>query len=167
MKKLLVLALVLSIATVANAALTLTLSATEVGIGEAIDLGINNSVAGTDGLYVAYLALLDDGSIATWTGTHVLGANAIPEISISYWGYDPEYGEDNIEVINSNPALYPSLPAGKTVDFGLEGVAEGTVTILLYDEGFVEIDSVSVEVIPEPATMLLLGLGGLLIRRKK
>jgi hypothetical protein len=46
----------------------------------------------------------------------------------------------------------------------------GDVTVTLYETDFVNsepIDSVIIHQIPEPATVMLLGLGGLLLRRRK
>ena len=53
-----------------------------------------------------------------------------------------------------------------TVDFTGDATGED-LTVQLWDAGFNVIDSYTLEGIPEPATMLLLGLGGLLLRRRK
>ncbi len=52
-----------------------------------------------------------------------------------------------------------------TATITLEGIGSRTVTNEFWHAGTV--DSATITVVPEPATMVLLGLGGLLLRRRK
>jgi len=179
MKKLLVLALVLSIATVANAVMepmhftvdgTATTSAT-VSVGGTVMIGVTIGTTGNEAMYKGRLALLDvapDG-LGEWTGVSSIKppTATIANASVTYEGYDSLYTEDLWLFVNTEAALHSELTGGLGFEFGYKALGTGEVSILLYDENYNVMETLVIEQIPEPATMLLLGLGGLLIRRKK
>jgi hypothetical protein len=183
MKKLLVLALVLAVGSMASAAL---------------------SIGGYDGSPLkpsdeVILSIVGDGSIAEPTnvfltvefagginGGAVVWASANPTASfyLDKAALDDAFGMDSVEAfraqlgkqgindvasanIASTAAPHPALE-GLLVDgivFHCAGPEDAIVT--LYDANFGILDQVVIDQVPEPASMLLLGLGGLFLRRRK
>jgi hypothetical protein len=188
MKKLLALVLVLGMASMANAALTLSVSRDggqtyEPGVSsdiyllpsETIWIGIGND-ASPQGGWVAAPGIPAPGGVVSelgeWTGNvQIYSPPAIAGASATwvkeYWGavyYDLDYWS----LINAEPTTTPSEPG---VAFGLEFhcLAPGDVDIVV---GAGPLDNpeaiLTIHQIPEPMTMALLGLGGLaLIRRRR
>ncbi len=84
-----------------------------------------------------------------------------------------EYGMDPeptfywlIECVYPGPGYY-SLGLAPLFGIPLKCTAEGPVTVIVYDAwDFEEMISMTINQVPEPATLTLLGLGGLLIRRR-
>lgn len=95
-----------------------------------------------------------------------IGSGAGPDGSVGRysevgWGYGYEIYDVQFSGTN---------PGGTVAVFRFHCVAEGDVTISLYNSSgdFVTPDDrIIIHQIPEPATIALLGLGGLLLRRKK
>ncbi len=165
MKKLLVLALVLGLAGAANAGLV-EVDATKINPGETATF----SVVSPEG----------EGNWAGWleistTGTGDLGPLTLTakapvgeadtfvkgEAELGYGGWY------QFSIVSTNPGNQPVPGVQATMTFsGAEG---DTGTVTLWDAtGAVAIqDPVTVEVIPEPMTLGLLGLGGLFLRRRK
>jgi hypothetical protein len=175
MKKLLVLALVLSMATLANAALTLTIS------------GPDTLAVGATGTYtVSYSGatiLGSDVDIVSDLGT-IGGGVAITtnrDAGLDLIGPNPQGGNYEIAVINDVAATDFGAPF-QLYSFTLSttGVAAGSVAhISLIDNAQLDLDwdqimggamgtkAVTIgSTIPEPITMTLLGLGGLFLRRR-
>jgi hypothetical protein len=78
---------------------------------------------------------------------------------------DPGYGL----TVAMSPGGIPPVAAGPqfNFDYSYSGdLAEGT-TISLYVDPYFAVLADSVQIIPEPMTVMLLGLGGLLLRRRK
>jgi hypothetical protein len=189
MKKLLVLALVLSLATMANAALTLQINVTggvenpdgSYTLMPSDHLTIAISTPGgvlTDADQGDYLMLSDVGlgaisggvienSATWWVNTLFDGAVAagapVPAGMDGVWG--------SVGIFTGF-----TIPAGSVlftlIDFHCEG--EGDTVISIYTNDWNNIpgpeqllDTVVIHQIPEPMTMALLGLGGLFLRRRK
>ena len=171
MKKLLFVLLILSIAPMAGATLSLRVNGADAG--DAITMapsdtaliGVNQSEVHN---FVAYVVLMTQGP-GSWTGvSHVYAPPALA--NVEGWTY---YGTDvdpSMDIWGGNFSL-PGLAQGGPgvfgdVQFHCDG--PGDVTILLLDEDQNEVDALTIhQVIPEPATIALLCLGGLLLRKKK
>ena len=161
MKKILVLMLVLGIASMASAALTFSVNAVEVLVGETVDVGIESDVdafAWTG--YVGYAP-----GHAELTGM-VATAAAGPDATITNdpYGYAGYY---KIEALDYTP---PSdILAGVQFTGTITGVTEGTYNVYLMSPwSAVGLqDTLVVTVIPEPMTIGLLAVGGMFLRRRK
>ena len=160
MKKLLVLMLVLGMASMANATLSLNVSSTE-------------PVATIDGLIESettiYLFIASDAPIVITKGGAAPSLAGYGDTVAAYRGYgvpipsEYTYGEGWIM----------GAPAGEAYVTGTyligTGAAGDNVMGGWFDEvgGYGEIDYRGTLVVPEPATIALLGLGGLLLCRRK
>ncbi len=159
MKKLLVLALVCGMASLASAALVWAENDTTINVGDTFTFTLVN----TDGVLPTSIWIgLSDGTVAKWnSGEVTAAAGSTATLTMAAWG--AEY----------NAISYPDAPgvgtfvAGTWATFVLEGIAQGVATLSIEDAGGTVLDSLAVTVVPEPATMVLLGLGALVLRRKK
>lgn len=177
MKKLLILMLVLGMASAANAvvvsyeyrdaAATSVISAVDVTVSTDFTLVIIGDREGADGW--SWGGKIYDhaaqGGVADMTSASMVGTNAgsmrgISGYSITYDGYDFTAGDlgtggadDDWFIINLSV---------------LGGQDSGTVTIDSLNPDYTVLESMSIDVIPEPMTIALLGLGSLvLLRRRK
>jgi len=173
MKKLLVLMLVLGIASMANATLFLYQNGAAVG-GSTITMApgatITLQVYSTDtSNYNAYVINGDDSAVADLIG--VLGnpivLSAAGDMS-SKSPYTDGGGWGNGELFGT-----AGSPASGTVHVGVQHTIDfvaagaGETIVHLYDGTSYEgLDMVTI-IVPEPATIALLCLGGLLLRKKK
>jgi hypothetical protein len=187
MKKLLVLMLVLGMVSAANAAMTLKISVdgvvdvpdSEISIlpSQFLDLDIWSS-GYNSAADAMYCALVVDTKYGTITGGVVLippapsfssmqGPSAVAD---GFPGLladeDGPYG-----AIAGSPAGEVA-PAGTYIDgflFHCEAIGDATIRLITTPdfENWAVADMVTIHQIPEPATMLLLGLGGLFLRRRK
>lgn len=172
MKKLLILMLVLGLASTANATLTLVSSA-----GDTLDplditmIGIYNDTEAAGQGLLTFLAIpnADPGS---WTGTaSIYVPPALAGGSNTYYGVvDPGTGIGVVDLWESNLSVASVDPFGIGVlaDYEFKCVDVGDVVITMYADDLVTpIDSITIHQVPEPMTIALLGLGGLLLRRRR
>ena len=163
MKKLLVLTLVLAVASGAHAALTLVDAPTDpINIGQSIAIIVNNS---EDGAYSGWLEITDQ-AVADYDGDPVFTTAGNPN------------GDSSLETFTEYPGWYQftvasfdaanPIAAGDHVQVNVAGVSEGSSVLNVYaNDGTTLLDSATINVIPEPMTIALLGLGGLFLRRRR
>jgi hypothetical protein len=162
MKKLLVLMLVLGMATAANAtviswsvdSLTLDINATAVVNLVADDAtGYDIKSVGATAGAVASIVDIDPLAAAGQDAT----ATALADPYLGWW---------NILSADSTGTPMNSIVSGNHFDVTIKGLATGTYAI--NSDYYGTNDVLNITVVPEPATVALLGLGGLfLLRRRK
>ena len=175
MKKVLVLILVLGMASVATA-VPLTMLSFRVGgsdvtsfniptVGASVVIQLYSDATEADPshMYTALVAIPpgDSRTNAKITGYTIESGtvtHSMANVSVTLADY--VYNADN------SGSTVETLTAGVGFTFTIEGKAIGTGTINLR-ESATTVDTLSFTVLPEPATMALLGLGGLLLRRRK
>ncbi|MHC4692935.1 MAG: PEP-CTERM sorting domain-containing protein [Planctomycetota bacterium] len=188
MKKLLVLMLVLGLASVANAALTIGVYETDgttlydsraINVGENLMLKII-AVGGDTGDFggIALIADTTLGIVGTTGTTHIPPA---PDASALLGGATGNFvggmGANDDGIVGSIAAFTAQPPHEDGVYFSdilFTCAGEGPVTVYLYDIGTTWsiadglIDSAVINQVPEPMTIALMGLGSLfLLRRRK
>jgi len=162
MKKLVVLMVVLGLASLASAVPVLSIGGpSSVAIGNTITLTVssNNTEA-----YTAYVGF-DPVAAATITGVAAT-ASAGEQAAVTA----SPYGYANYFTIEAKDTSDPfnSVAAGVQFNISFKGLAQGAVDVLLFDNTFsTVVGTQRVTVTPEPATLAILGLGALLLRRKK
>jgi hypothetical protein len=170
MKKLLVLILVLGLSSIANAELT------------AIELDVDGSHAGATITVVTgdtislemYSGNTDSGSAYLNLEDNGLYTLANPQVTTNagdMGGYKGPYsygGYDYYSITVSKSGV-GTITAGTMflIDF-TAGSSTGTVDVILQKfEGTTTMDTTTVNIVPEPMTIALLGLGGLFLRRRR
>ena len=172
-----VLIMILALATSAQAALTLGLSATQVLVGDTVTATVSSDKSGLEGFWGVYdfvlseeiyywsdpVAAAYDGS---WSYHTDAGPGSVGDLGYAYRGY-PSY-----------PAVYRLNAAGSTVlpeagvqfSINIKGVQPGTIYISLQDPfvlGEMSTNGpLTLVVIPEPMTISFLALGGLMFCRR-
>ncbi len=169
MKKLLAVLLVLVTAATANAAVTISAESTPVPVYGTTNIAISTDGEISSGLLIMGLTI---GSPASFSlGDYIPYYSSVqpPEIiddpdlaaMLGIKNFFIEIGVDDIPIEGEPP------PIGLLVDniiFHCEGL--GDATIKLFDSEPYLLDSLVIQQTPEPATIALLGLGALLLRRK-
>jgi hypothetical protein len=194
MKKLLILMLVLGVASVANATLLLSVDGvtdppeTEVTLHPSDEAVIDVMGDGRAQPQAAYLIVQGPGTIAGHTmlyGGTLVTYQDLEEIAVELemtpedvlavlaeYGYDEATDLSYMNFADAPGGDWPTLD-GKLVDdiiFHCEGplMEPLDVTLTLTDGDFAEVFDVQIiHQVPEPMTLTLLGLGGLLLRRRK
>jgi hypothetical protein len=172
MKKLLVLALVLSVATMANAALTLSISGpTELAVGATGTYNVGYSgaaILSSDNDIVADFGTVGGGIILTTSRDAALDVIQISPVSGNYQVaitndiLGTDMGQPLFSFTFTAPATVPAgnysyltlLDNGATCDLQWNVITDAVMP------------NVGVHITPEPMTMGLLGLGGLFLRRR-
>ena len=179
MRKLLILMLVLGMASMASALPTITVSDSTPNPGDTIQVYITGTAAeacGTGGvpiggysgfLAIDYVAYGPPGGspYLAWTGGPAVTTAAGGNASAS-----PTTGMQYYAAIPVAPWTEPTdvdIGLWFTFDVLVTGAAGQSEVIDLLNNVVGGIGQVQIDIVPEPMTMALLGLGGLFLRRRK
>jgi hypothetical protein len=167
MKKLLVLSLVLGIASLATAGLTISgYDGRDLMPSDTIILTVEVSdIAASDYTYFAVFAT-EGGSVSKGQNGPgagniggMLGGSTLAFYPVEGSGIDSNLSDSTGAVLNGT-AL--------TFEFHCDGPVPGVIELWVTDFANPEmVDMIQISQVPEPATMALLGLGALVLRRKK
>ena len=165
MRKLLVLFLVLGLASTANA-LLITVDGME---GESFEVGITSTITVVSDDASSWLGytIVEEGGAGSLENPIILDAAGNSATATAYteagWGAGYEL------TAAMSPEGIPAIAAGSQFSFDYVGAVGDTATISLFvdPEFTTPVASVNVTVVPEPMTVLLLGLGALFLRRRR
>jgi hypothetical protein len=167
MKKLLVLALVLALTSMASAVLTQNPGGGGtylLEVGQTLTIEISESTGNQAGMLV-YAIVEDGGDGALSNGIATSNAGELGAVNdYSYAGWGVGY-----ELASGSTTGQVQAGIQWTVDYYGANVGDIAVISIWDGGGSFEVadDSITVEVVPEPMTIALLGLGGLFLRRRK
>jgi hypothetical protein len=166
MKKLLVLTLVLGLASAANAVIMDVDGQRDEAV---VDEGATAvvTITGEDtGAWLGY-AIVDVGGLGALSGPEVLpGAGDLGAAAL--YDLEPEWGIGYEITVAASPQGAIAAEPQVTLNYSYQGdLAANPTTISLYIDPEYGVPAASVKIIPEPMTVLLLGLGGLFLRRRK
>lgn len=165
MRKLLVLILVLGLASAANAML-ITVDEQQ-GDSFEVDITSTITVVSEDASSWLGYIIVEDGGAGSLENAVKLDAagdiGAFTAYTEAGWGTGFEL------TASMSPTGVPPLAAGSQFSFDYIGSVGDIATISLFlDPGYATpVASVSVTVVPEPMTVILLGLGALFLRRRR
>ena len=158
--------LVLGLASAANAVLSLTVDGGDapgeitINPSDTIVVSIHSD---NTAAYNAFFYMWDGPG--TFTGPRVRQGN----MSVAYGPYPSYYGYSYdyylVSIDDSGGNLVPG--SGFEVDLHCDGPGDVLVELRQFSEPYTIIDSLTIHQTPEPMTIALLGLGGLLLRRRR
>ena len=161
MKKLLVLALVLGVAGLASAGLQMNKTANDTSVLSGINF---TSTAAFAGAYVAFVGVPADCTV-NYGGNKVTVADMTADLAAAFAGMYPGMIDVPSQVMwfDFADTNAPPVPANGNL---VTMKASAPVTVYVLDAADASVVGSPITLVPEPVTMLLLGLGGLFIRRK-
>ncbi len=112
--------------------------------------------------YTVFLELEDPGTKGEWIGEPIKPPGEVWPLEVV-----PDYGYSGIFMITVGSIIEPPTP-GLQWEVDFHCLATGDAYINLYaDDQYTLLDSITIHQVPEPMSVLLLGIGGLLLRRRK
>ena len=168
MKRLVALMLVLSLASATQAVILEIdgVPATDVQIAEGVTSNIT-IVGEDDSSWLGYIVINDGGTGALSNVAILPGAG---DLASATPYTEADFGTGYELIVASTPASNPPVGAGPQFNLNYTGGINGqTATISLYldPEYTMPVASMNVSIVPEPVTIALLGLGALLLRKRK
>lgn len=162
MKKLFVLVLVLGWVSGVQAALTLVGAPTDLNVGEKATIMVHSDTAEA---YAGWLQI-ETRSVVDYDGAPQFTPAGDPagDSTITFDDRWPDWYQFSVGSLDMDKPI----TAGDHILVNVIGVSEGPTKLFLYEaNGQTEIAHVNLTVVPEPATIALLGLGALLLRRRR
>jgi hypothetical protein len=170
MKKLLVVMMVLGLTVSAQAGISLSLDGADAPAEITITVSTNVmiDVTSDDALAWGGFVKMGDDAPAEWVGQMVILPAAGKSATASLVGAQG-YMDTWMLSAAALPGEVPQVSAGKQFEIGFHCLAPGDVVITLLGDDLATVKDMLVihQVIPEPVTIGLLGLGGLFLRRRK